>query len=75
MSLGIADQIGTEIGIVRNDDDVVFGHAHVRLDGRDADRERLAERCQRVLRREPACAAMALEVEGEGGDREEGEEY
>ena len=47
-----------------DDEDAVAGHAEVELERRNADRECLREGGKRVLGREPARAAMALQVEG-----------
>jgi len=57
---------------VGDDDDPVLGEARVELERRHADLERARERRERVLGREPARAAMPLEVEGGGLGRHGG---
>jgi hypothetical protein len=52
---------------VRDDENVVARRADVELQRGDADRERGCEGRDRVLRREPSCPAMPLNVEGAGG--------
>ena len=54
--------------IVRDDEHAVLGHREIGLERRDADRERALERRQRVLGRKAARAAVALQVEGRGGN-------
>ena len=63
-----------EVAVVREDRDTVARDADVRLQRRDADRERLAERRHRVLGRETPGTAVALEVERAGGRRVRGEQ-
>jgi hypothetical protein len=58
---------------VRDDQHRVARDGEVELERDDAERERLREGRQRVLGREPACAAMTLQIEperrcGAGGD-------
>ncbi len=48
-----------------DDQHVVFGDGEIELQRRDAERKRRLECRERILWREPACAAMALQVEGE----------
>jgi hypothetical protein len=48
-----------------DDNDPVLGHAHVQLQGRNADRQSRAEGCNRILRSETARAAMALKIESD----------
>ena len=49
--------------VVVHDENPILGHGDIGLERRDADRQRLGEGGNRVLRREAACAAMALQVE------------
>ena len=53
---------------------VVFGHREVELERGHADREREREGFERVLRRKPARAAMALQVERLRGSRRKAEQ-
>ena len=57
-------QVGIEQGIVADHHDLVLGDGKVGLERRDAEIQRGAEAGQRVLGRQAARAAMALQVEG-----------
>ena len=60
---GVARVVGIQQPVVAHDHDAVLGHAAVELERRDADAERAGEARERVLGREAARAAMALQVE------------
>ena len=59
-----ARQVGIEIRVVADDDDPVARDREVGLEGRDAEILRQLEGGKRVLGRQAARAAMALQVEG-----------
>src|SRR5262249_18762156 len=59
--------IGIEPAVVADDQHAVLGHGEIELERGHADRERRGERFERVLRHQAAGAAMALQVEGDGG--------
>ena len=65
IAVGPAHDVGVEHGIVREHEHAVPGDGEVGLERRDADLERLGEGGQRVLRRQPARAAVALQIEGQ----------
>ena len=67
-AVGPAHQVGIEHRVVADDQDIVLGDGEIGLERGDAEIEGGAEGRQRVLRRQPARAAMALQVEGGGGD-------
>jgi hypothetical protein len=60
--------VGVEHAIMAHDHDAIRGDSAVELERRDAERERMRKTGQRVLG-EPARAAVALEVERDGGSR------
>ena len=63
LAVRTARGVRVEPRVVMDDEDAVAGHAEVELERRNADRECLREGGKRVLGREPARAAMALQVE------------
>jgi len=60
-----AGDIGVEPFVVMDDNNPVLAHAHVQLQGRNADRQSRAEGFDRVLRSEAARAAVALKIESD----------
>ena len=71
LPVGSARGVGIEPEVVVDHDHAVLGDRHVAFDGVDAEVERLLEGGQRVFGSEAPGAAMALEVEGVGGEGDE----
>ena len=63
-AVGPAHDVGVQHGIVRQHEHAVPGDGEVGLERRDADLERPGKAGERVLRRQPARAAVALQIEG-----------
>ncbi len=65
--------LGIEIRVMADDENVVPGHGEVEFKRGDADFQRGLERQNCVFRREPAGAAMALQIESVSRKSHEGE--